>query len=175
MKLHEFSIVASGLDPSADDFEARFYDAGCDDALVSYQNGHAILDFAREADTFEDALSSAIDDVRAVGAIVERIEPDPLVNVSEIAARANLTRAAISLYAKGKRGRGFPAPVAKVTDESPLWDWSTVAGWLVESGKLPREALVEARVVREANAVLDLVGAPMAARLKQCAQASRAA
>jgi hypothetical protein len=29
---------------------------------------------------------------------------------------------AISLFAKGERGKDFPAPVAKVTTESPLWD-----------------------------------------------------
>jgi len=27
MTIHEFSIIASGLDPQADDFEARFYEA----------------------------------------------------------------------------------------------------------------------------------------------------
>ena len=34
MKKFEFSIIASGLDPAAEDFEQRFYDAGCDDAPI---------------------------------------------------------------------------------------------------------------------------------------------
>ena len=44
MKMYEFSIIASGLDPQADDFEARFYNAGCDDATISFQKGHIIVD-----------------------------------------------------------------------------------------------------------------------------------
>jgi hypothetical protein len=32
MKIFEFSIIASGLDPEAEDFADRFFDAGCDDA-----------------------------------------------------------------------------------------------------------------------------------------------
>ena len=39
MKKYEFSIIASGLDPEAEDFEKRFYDAGCDDATISFQKG----------------------------------------------------------------------------------------------------------------------------------------
>jgi hypothetical protein len=37
MKMHEFSIIASGLDPRAEDFELRFYGAGCDDAAIAFQ------------------------------------------------------------------------------------------------------------------------------------------
>ena len=124
MKTYEFSIVASGLDPKAPDFEGRFYDAGCDDALVSFQKGQIIVDFGREASSFAEAIATAIDDVQRAGASVERIEPDPLVSLADIAARTGMTRAAMTNYAKGLRGKGFPPPSAKVTSESPLWDWS---------------------------------------------------
>ena len=63
------------------------------------------------------------DDEEHFGARVERIEPDHLVSMADIARRAGLTRAAISLYAKGMRAQEFPAPVARVTSEIPLWDW----------------------------------------------------
>ena len=46
MKTFEFSIVASGLDPEAEDFADRFFNAGPDDATLSFQKGHIILDFA---------------------------------------------------------------------------------------------------------------------------------
>jgi len=153
MKTHEFTIVASGLDSEADDFEDRFYEAGCDDATISFQKGVIILEFAREAPTFANALISAFADVQQAGARVERIEPDYLVSLSDIAARAGLTRAAISLYGKGKRAQGFPAPVARVTSESPLWDWVDVAHWLVQHGKLSSSDVLEARMVKEANLV----------------------
>ncbi|MEI6399098.1 MAG: hypothetical protein WCO71_10025, partial [Pseudomonadota bacterium] len=61
MQIHEFSIIAEGVDPTAEDFESRFYDAGCDDATISFQRGVIILDFARASETFEGAISSAIE------------------------------------------------------------------------------------------------------------------
>lgn len=154
MKTFEFAIIASSLDRNADDFESRFYDAGCDDATVAFQKGRIILDFAREAETAEDAIVSAIENVRAAGAVVERVEPDPLVSLADIAARANMTRAAMTQYSKGQRGKGFPAPVARVTTDSPLWDWAAVARWLFRNKKLSREAAREAEVVSQANEAL---------------------
>lgn len=154
MKKYEFSIVASGLDPEADDFEQRFYDAGCDDATISFQKGHIIIDFDREADAVDSAICSAIECVLAAGAEVDRVEPDPLVNLSDIAARTQLTRAAISQYAKGRRSQHFPSPVARVTSDTPLWDWSTVAKWLFQHEKLSRDAAIEAEAVKAANEAL---------------------
>ena len=154
MAKHEFSIIASGVDPAADDFETRFLDAGCDDATVSFQKGYAILDFTRSAPSLEDALSSAIEQVRRAGARVERIEPDPLVSLADIAARTGLTRAAVSNYWRGHRGEGFPAPVARITSDSPLWDWATVAEWLRARGSTTRGVANAARVIGEANAAV---------------------
>src|ERR1700674_2455183 len=87
MKTFEFSIIASGLDPEARDFADRFFNAGCDDATISFHKGHIIVDFAREADSVDGAISSAVECVKKAGAQVDRIEPDPLVSLSDIAAR----------------------------------------------------------------------------------------
>jgi len=151
VKKHSFIIVASGLDHEADDFEDRFFEAGCDDATISVQKGAILLDFTREARSFSSALRSAIAAVEAAGATVVHVEPDHLVSLTDIAARAHLTKAAVSLYAKGKRGEGFPAPVARVTTESPLWDWVMVARWLHRQGRLSASTLVQARLVRGIN------------------------
>lgn len=151
MAMFEFTIIASGLDPEAEDFEARFWDAGCDDATISFQNGRTIADFAREADSLKDAVASAVDDVRRAGAQVERIEPDPLVSLSDMAERAGMTRSAMTNYAKGYRQSGFPAPCVKVTSGSPLWDWAEVAAWLHEHDRLSAEAADAAAVIRTAN------------------------
>jgi hypothetical protein len=158
MKTFEFSIVASGVDPGRDDFESRFYEAGCDDATVSFQRGHTILDFAREAETADAAIASALADVRSVGATVDRIEPDPLVTLSEIAVRAGVTRAAISQYAGGRRSSGFPAPAAKVTTSSPLWRWAAVARWFAAHGKVGSDVADEAQAVEDANEALRTAG-----------------
>jgi len=159
MKTHEFSIIASGLDPEAEDFEDRFFEAGCDDATLSFQKGVIIVEFHREAVSFSNAVTSAYEAVRRAGADVERIEPDHLVSLSEIAERAGLTRQAISLYTRAERGEDFPGPVAKVTSKHPLWDWPEVAEWLFERGSLSREEVIRARIVKEANLHLEATAA----------------
>lgn len=172
MKTFEFSIVATGLDPQADDFESRFYDAGCDDALVSFQKGHIIIDFARESDDIISAITSAQADVEKAGATIVRIEPDPLVSLSEIASRAHCSRAAVSLYAKGLREQDFPSPIVKVTSDSPLWNWSEVSKWMFARGKINRVVAVEAFVFEEANTILGKPaserGPIIRSRLEEC-------
>ncbi|HBB55089.1 MAG TPA: hypothetical protein DCZ49_02760 [Hyphomonadaceae bacterium] len=155
MKTHAFSIVASGLDPEMEGYEDRFYEAGCDDATLSFQKGVIIAEFAREALSFGEAVASAVEDIRKTSAKVERVEPDYLVSLSDIAERSGLTRQAISLYTKAERGSGFPNPVARVTSNSPLWDWLEVTEWLHAQSKIDRDAVVEARIVKEANRFLE--------------------
>lgn len=155
MKTHGFTIIASGVTPDAEDFDTRFYDAGCDDATLSYQKGLVILEFDRAAPSFSKAVQSAYADVLKTGVKIERVEPDHLVSLSDIADRCGMTKQAISLYAKAERGRGFPNPVARVTSPSPLWDWLAVADWLCRNDKLPREEVVRARIVKVANLHLE--------------------
>lgn len=120
MPVHEFTIIASGLTPDADDFEDRLYEAGCDDATPSFSRGVIVLDFAREAGTLEEALTSAMRDVEKAGAKVEHLEPDNLVSLAEIAERAGISRAAVTLYASGKRGKGFPRPLPASLQTAPF-------------------------------------------------------
>jgi hypothetical protein len=84
MKTFEFSIIASGLDPKAEDFADRFFDAGCDDATLSFQNRQIIVNFVREAESIDAAIVSAAECVAAAGAKVQRIELGPLVNLANI-------------------------------------------------------------------------------------------
>ena len=151
MKKFEFAIIASGLDPEAEEFEDLFYEAGCADATLAYQKGMIIVEFNRKAVSFSQAVISACENVLATGSKIERIEPDHLVSVSEIAERCSLTKQAISLYAEAKRGTGFPHPAARVTSRYPLYDWSEVAEWLHANQKLGLEEVVQARIVKEAN------------------------
>jgi hypothetical protein len=162
MKNYVFTLIASGLDPQADDFENRFFEAGCDDATIAFQKGLIILEFARDADNFSHAIVSAFEDVQKAGAKVERFEPDYLVSLSDIATRCNLSRSAVSLYCKGERGdKAFPSPIARVTSDSPLWDWVDVSRWLHKHDKIDAEAVLEARMVREANYITRLHAAPI--------------
>lgn len=167
---HEFTIVASGLNAEAGDFEDRLFEAGCDDATIALQKGAIILEFNRKAVSFPEAVASACRDVVSAGATVERVEPDHLVSLSDIADRAGLTRQAAALYSVGERGVGFPHPIARVTSKTPLWDWSEVAEWLHAHGRLDQCAVQEARVVRAANLALGhrhALPSDFAARLEQ--------
>ena len=153
-KAHNFTIIASDIDIEREDFSDPFFEAGCDDATISIQKGLVVLEFDREARSFSSALLSAIVAVESAGAKVERVEPDYLVNASDIALRAKLGRSAVSNYALGLRGKGFPHPVARVTTDSPLWDWVQVSRWMYNHRRIARSAVVEAAVVREINRIV---------------------
>ncbi len=58
-------------------------------------------------------------------------------------------------YYKGHRQEGFPAPKARVTTSSPLWDWADVAEWLFRHGRISKEEALEAGVVSAANELLE--------------------
>ncbi|MBK5948776.1 hypothetical protein CH339_14110 [Rhodobium orientis] len=154
MTPNSFTFLVSGVDPMADDFEDRFFEAGCDDATLALMNGVVAIGFDRVAESYMHAVFSAYRDVLAAGATVERFEPDFLVSKAEIAKRANLTRAAISQYVSGERGRDFPKPVARITSASPLWDWVDVSAWLHRTGQVPLEEVINARISRVVNGYL---------------------
>jgi hypothetical protein len=153
MKTYEFTIVASGLDVESD-FEDRFYGAKCDDATIAVIKGKIVLEFAREARNFAHALMSAIVDVIDAGATIDRVEPDYLVSLSDIAERSELSRSAISHYAAGNREKDFPTPIARITSDTPLWDWVAVAKWMYQRKRISLDSLVAAKLVREANTAL---------------------
>jgi predicted transcriptional regulator len=165
MQTFEFSIIVSGVDPADDDWGDRFYDNGCDDATVSFQRGRTIVDFDREAETVEDAIASAVEDVKRAGATVERIEPDPLVNLTDIADRIGVTRAAVSKYAKQEAD--FPPPVRRVTTATPLYEWAQVAAWLYHHDRLSKNVAIEALAVKASNTVLEIGSSHFGADLKR--------
>lgn len=151
MSEFEFSFLLSGPDPHSGDFADRFFEAGCDDATIMLTRGLIAVCFARQADNYAQAVMSGYRDVLKTGAKVERFEPDFLVSRSDISKRAGLSKAAISLYVAGERGRGFPAPCARITSSNPLWDWVEVAAWLHRNEQLPLDAVVNARISRVVN------------------------
>lgn len=170
MKTHKFAVVASGADPADENLESRLLKAGCGDATISFHKGLLILQFSRQAKTFAHAIISAFEDVHKAGAHVERFEPDCFVSLTEIAERTGMSKAAISLYWKGERGTGFPAPKIRITSESPLWDWVDVSQWMHANAKLSRDAVLEARLLKEANVVMRLELVPRDSFAKQIRQ-----
>ena len=71
MRTFEFAIVVSGVDPMTDDFEKRFFEAGCDDATIAVANGVITLQFSRQANDLAEAIASARACVIRAGAEVK--------------------------------------------------------------------------------------------------------
>ena len=160
MKTHGLILFLAGPDVLDDEHMEALYEAGCDDALFGERDGAQYAAFDREAESFSDALASAIHDVRNAisGLQVVRVEPDELVTLSAIADRSGRSREYIRLLSTGARGPGgFPAPVAYVDHKTRLWHWPDIAHWLTDHGKAKVEVDAEgADLVAALNAAYDL-------------------
>jgi hypothetical protein len=74
MKEHEFTLILT-TDPSEEEAD-RLYGC-CDDGTLSTIAGVPQIHFHRAALSLEEAIRSAIGDVRAAGFNVERVEMEP--------------------------------------------------------------------------------------------------
>ena len=74
MKQHEFTLVLTA-DPD-DDQADRMYGT-FDDGTIATVAGVPQIHFHRDADSLEEAIRSAIGDVRSVGFDVARVEMEP--------------------------------------------------------------------------------------------------
>ena len=73
MKTFDFCLYLTSDDVSEDDAN-RLYECGCDDALSGAAGGEGFVHFAREAESLEAAIRSAVADVRKAGFQVARVE-----------------------------------------------------------------------------------------------------
>ena len=62
-----FSLKLVGVDQIDEKISNQLYEAGCGDGLVSSSDGVAKIDFDREARNRQEAIESAIDNVRRAG------------------------------------------------------------------------------------------------------------
>jgi hypothetical protein len=154
VKNHEFTFIASLADHDIAEIADVLFEAGCDDATPAIMKGILAINFDREAESYLRAVVSAIVDLSKTGLKINRFEPDFLVSASEIAGRAGTSRQSISNYANQLRGEGFPAPVVRITSDSPLWDWVDVSRWLHKKDMVPLETVLDARVGRSMNKFL---------------------
>ena len=82
LKSYNFILVLSGLSESNDSIEDALFEAGCDDALLIFRDNIPYLEFDRQATSLEKAISSAIFEVKSVGAKVLRVEIENFANFS---------------------------------------------------------------------------------------------
>ena len=129
MTTWRFTLVADAGELAGEDLVDELY-GRCDDATISTRGSTVILEFDREAETFGEAVRSAIEDVEATALTVERLEADELVTLSDIAERIGRTVESVRQHVQGLRGHGdFPAPAARAGQRVQLWHWSDVADW----------------------------------------------
>lgn len=157
--VHHFVLVLSCVTENTNGLEDALFEAGCDDSLIFFKNNAVYLEFDREAECLDDAVFSAIREIESIniGIKIKRVEPDMIVNLSDIAKRANLSRQLVSMLVSGERGDGtFPPPVSKITGPTPLWIWSAVADWLFVHKKLDETSVHNAHFIEDINGALEL-------------------
>lgn len=162
MKEYDFALVASyaqSIDESVLlQLADAIYQAGCDDSTVMSKGNTIIIEFDREAQSYEGAVVSAIQDLNKVeGLTVKSVDAGQYVGLSDAAELSELTRSALSKFAKGDRGDGsFPSPYLRVASKTPLYDWSEIALWLEERGLVEQGIAKNARVTSHINMALKL-------------------
>src|SRR3990167_1305682 len=158
-KLHNFTLVLSGVNQKTKGLEDILFQAGCDDALINFRNGAVYLEFDRESTSFEKAVFSAIKQVEKTSLKIKvvNVAPDDYVTESDVAKRLHIKRQAVSLWFNGKRHSktDFPSPVMKLTEKSPLWRWSDIVKWLYQQKKITEaEILDRAHFIESLNVAL---------------------
>ena len=158
---HEFTLVLRGADQITRELEEALFEHGCDDATLSCSHQRLWLDVVREAATLEEAVATAIRDVRRAGAAmgvpldVERLDACPFITQAGIARRLGCSRQYLGqLVVKGRKGRRFPAAACHLHEGNPVWQLVTVARWLADLGMVAPQMAEEAVVIDRLNAAL---------------------
>jgi hypothetical protein len=71
---YEFTVILKGSRKLTDATADALFEAGCDDGTPSTCDGVFSIDFNREAGSLEDAIRSAIANVKTAGFEVDRVE-----------------------------------------------------------------------------------------------------
>ncbi len=84
MAEYDFALYLNELTELDDRAVDALFEAGCDDALPGSSEGRTMVSFAREADSLESAIRSAIGDIQRAGFTVSQavIECDTLAVLS---------------------------------------------------------------------------------------------
>jgi hypothetical protein len=134
MKTYEFTLKFS-LPVSENDMDElveRLGEAGCDDALIGIgQPGRIALEFARQAESAFDAISSAVANTKGAVPDAKLIEATPdLVGLTDVAEIVGCSRQNIRKIMMSSNGT-FPPPAHE--GKSALWHLSSVLVWLKDS------------------------------------------
>ena len=74
MRKYEFTLILKGALELTEGIADALFEAGCDDGTPGTCQGVFSIDFHREAVSLEEAIRSAIGNVKTAGYQVERVE-----------------------------------------------------------------------------------------------------
>ena len=132
----DYTFILNFALPDRNDDPEQYLDAlyasGCDDAAVGIgQFGMVGLDFTRAAASAEDAIGSALENVRTAipSAILVQAGPD-LVGLTEMAAIFGFSRQNMRKYATGQSGGPAAFPPPAFLGDPSLWHLAEIVAWL---------------------------------------------
>ncbi|MEX1197401.1 MAG: DNA-binding protein [Pseudohongiellaceae bacterium] len=156
----KYQLADGDNDPEA--LVERLGAAGCDDALVGVgQPGRLALEFSREADSAEEAIHTALADVKSAVLSARLIEVSPdLVGLTDVADIVGVSRQAMRKLMLAHRAT-FPMPVHE--GSASIWHLAEVLDWLERRGGYQIDAgIVEtARVALAVNLAKETVRHPV--------------
>jgi hypothetical protein len=141
MREYEFELVFRLPHGEEPDQYFQTLEEVCDDAIVGTgQQGFIALDFCREADSAQEAVYSAIKDIRRVinGAILVEASPD-LVGITDVANILEVSRQYIRKLMSDVR---FLAPEPVHQGTTVIYHFSEILRFLNESNKKKIEASI---------------------------------
>ena len=74
MTKYEFTLVLKGPVELTEEVADRLFDSGCSDGTPGMCNGVFSIDFHRDANSLEDAIGSAVANIKAAGFGLDRVE-----------------------------------------------------------------------------------------------------
>lgn len=161
MKTFDFTLkfaVPGELDMET--LEARLFESGCDDALLGLgQKGRVALEFSREAVSAQEAITSAMADVKRAILEARLIEVGPdLVGMTDIAELFDFSRQNMRKLLQSHLAT-FPLPLHE--GRASLWHLAEVLDWfqtyqrkaIDEALREVAQAGMQANVARESRRV----------------------
>ncbi len=152
-----FTLVLDNVFDVTEEMEDRLFNSGCDDCTIILRSGRVCLDFVRTADSFLDAVVSAIENIgnARIGATVERVDESDLVSQSEISRRLGCSRQNVHQLMHNEDSH-FPRPIANITEGQTQWRWHEVSETMCGNGKLESRVAEDAKAVAVINCVLEV-------------------
>ncbi len=74
MNKYDFTVILSSPPELTEAISDALFEAGCDDGTPGMAGGVVLIDFHRRANSLEEAIRSAMANVKSAGCEVERVE-----------------------------------------------------------------------------------------------------